>query len=225
MDVPFSASLALDPILPLAQAAYDLTRLPEPWKLIAKIEPDDFGFIAAAAGMTAISFRGTQSHADWLADFDALVIDNPFGAGSVHQGFASVYCRIRASVVAALQHQAGPLIITGHSLGAALATLCAADFARAGWRAIMYTWAGPRVGLPNFADWFDAHVPEAYRIVNMWDVVPRVPSAIHGYKHVGHGVLVNGGFTTDLHHAHSLDLGYKPGLEKITRPIQIAKVA
>jgi triacylglycerol lipase len=38
------------------------------------------------------------------------------------------------------------LWVTGHSLGAALATLAAADFAKEGYQPVVYTMGSPRVG-------------------------------------------------------------------------------
>ena len=68
--------------------------------------------------------------------------------------------------------------ITGHSLGAALATLCAGRYGRAQG---VYTFGSPRVGNENFKQHLDV---EIYRIVNNDDIVPRLPS-LGVYTHVG----------------------------------------
>ena len=68
--------------------------------------------------------------------------------------------------------------MTGHSLGAALATL-AAD--RYGNVQGVYTFGSPRVGDGAFKKNFEV---EAYRIVNNKDIVTRVPPPGR-YKHVG----------------------------------------
>src|SRR5262249_54451343 len=79
---------------------------------------------------------------------------------------------------------AKPVWLTGHSLGAALATLAAARWA-AGHRVQgLYTFGSPRVGNAAFA----ATVPgPCYRFVNNNDVVTRLPppGLFAGYRHVG----------------------------------------
>ena len=68
--------------------------------------------------------------------------------------------------------------MTGHSLGAALATL-AAD--RYGNVQGLYTYGSPRVGDRNFKEDFNVN---AYRFVNNSDIVTKVPPA-GTYLHVG----------------------------------------
>jgi hypothetical protein len=75
----FDPQFTLSTILPLAEAAYDLHKLPEDWKLIAPLEPDDFGFVASREGIISISFRGTEREGEWLEDFDGLAVPNEFG--------------------------------------------------------------------------------------------------------------------------------------------------
>ena len=220
--MPFDLSLALNTFLPLAEAAYDLSKIPAGWKLISQIQTDHFGFVAKdESGRVCISIRGTEKPLEWIEDFDALPV--PDRLGIVHQGFLIAWDKLRDSILAGVSSAlsgAGTvtrLLITGHSLGAALAVLCAAEFAQA--QPLMYTFAGPRVGFPDFADKYDTLVPETYRIVNKWDIVPHLPSLLEGFKHVGHGVQVDGGSTVDVHAAHSLQLSYGPGLRKLSPPI------
>jgi hypothetical protein len=83
---------------------------------------------------------------------------------------------VQNGVKAAAGGGAAPkVIVTGHSLGAGLALLATADLAGAG--AVMYSFAGPRVGDPAFATEFNKQVPAAWRIVNTEDIVTTVPLA------------------------------------------------
>lgn len=223
----FDASFALTQMLPLAEAAYDLKKLPTGWTLISPIEPNNFGFVAEANGTRVISIRGTLSHFEWLENFDALAVESQYGAGRVHQGFQIAYSAIAKSIRAA-QWTAKSLSnvwITGHSLGAALATLCAADFAHRLAEPLVYTFGGPRVGQSDFSTWFDRAIPECYRMVNRWDIVPDLPLA-PGWRHVGQEALLDAGFVADGLTAHSLAAAYGPGLQRfIEHPISLLKVA
>lgn len=69
--------------------------------------------------------------------------------------------------------------VTGHSLGAALATLATADLVNSGAasRAGMYSFAGPRTGDLAFAAEFNRRVAVGWRIVNTEDIVTTVPLA------------------------------------------------
>ena len=228
MAPAFDCGFAISTVVPLCEAAYDLNNLPADWKLVARIEPLDYGFIAQRDSELAIVFRGTEGSkpdAEWFADFDAAPVQNYYGTGTVHRGFQDVYSRIRECVATAYAGQhCESLLISGHSLGAALAVLCAGDLARAGAKPRVYTLAGPRPGWHSFSQWFDGLVPDCFRIVNRWDIVPHLPSSICGAEHVGHGVLVDGGYTLDWHTAHSLPLSYLPGLKRWTEAAT-AKVA
>jgi triacylglycerol lipase len=69
------------------------------------------------------------------------------------------------------------LMITGHSLGGALATLCAIDVAaNSKFHApIVYTIGSPRVGDAAFCNAFNRKVKYSWRIYNEVDLVTRVP--------------------------------------------------
>jgi triacylglycerol lipase len=93
--------------------------------------------------------------------------------------------------VAAELDPSKPCYITGHSLGAALATLVALDVAARldppeNWLRL-YTYAGPRVGDSRFVESFRRLVPNAYRVANLADTVPLLPSSkmAGGFAHVG----------------------------------------
>jgi triacylglycerol lipase len=93
------------------------------------------------------------------------------------------------------------LLITGHSLGGALSALAAPDLLNdvaANLAPIVYTWAEPRVGHPDYVRFFDARVNICYRIVNIWDVVPQIPPVLALYEHEGSSLHIDSGFTLDI---------------------------
>ena len=80
-----------------------------------------------------------------------------------------------------------PLVVTGHSLGGALAVL-AADILNAQGFLIhsVYTFGQPRVGDATFAARYNMTLGQrTFRIVNSNDLVPRLPGWLMGYRHCG----------------------------------------
>uniref|UniRef100_A0AC34FVI6 Fungal lipase-like domain-containing protein n=1 Tax=Panagrolaimus sp. ES5 TaxID=591445 RepID=A0AC34FVI6_9BILA len=78
--------------------------------------------------------------------------------------------------------------VAGHSLGAALASITAASLTATKLitkdQLLLYTFGQPRVGDKAFADAYPSLVPEAYRIVHHWDIIPHLPTAgFMGYTH------------------------------------------
>ena len=178
-----------------------------------------FGFVASRPGAVFVSIRGTETPGEWLCDFEAVPTASQIGTGTVHEGFQKVYEVIRDSALDGLRllNRDDQLFITGHSLGAALAILFANDVVSRTQNLQVCTFAGPRTGLGDFVDSYNTHVPSTLRVVNRWDIVPNVPvpaPPLCLYKHVGSVLAIDGGFTFDLAHAHSLPLSYLPGLKK-----------
>ena len=142
------------------------------------------------------------------------------GRGTVHQGFQVVYEAVRENLRKLVQLKAPgckELLITGHSLGGALSALSAPDLLNdvaANLAPIVYTWAEPRVGHPDFVHFFDTRVNIYYRIANLWDVVPHLPPPLALYEHEGSSLHIDSGFTLDIVHNHVLITGYAPGIIK-----------
>ncbi|KST66833.1 lipase family protein [Mastigocoleus testarum] len=77
------------------------------------------------------------------------------------------------------------VFITGHSLGAGLATFAALHVAtQTKFQPILYTFASPRVAAPNFKEQFTNRNIEYYRIANAEDVVPTLPLANFNFTKV-----------------------------------------
>jgi triacylglycerol lipase len=134
-------------------------------------------------------FRGTEpaSLSDWLTNAKLPLVES--GGGKVHQGFQAGLSEIWQPLLARLsefrRHQ--PLLLAGHSLGGALATLAAAGLHEAGQRVDgLYTFGAPRVGDRAFSACFNHDLQHCtFRLVNNQDLVPHLPPRALGYSHVG----------------------------------------
>jgi len=199
-----------------------LTAMTDPHPAVVAMTKDTriFGLMGrnTATRTAFVSFRGTSDAAEWVADIDAVPDDyEPIsGFGQVHTGFQAVYELVRADIAANLAAAASgcdQILITGHSLGAALAVLAAPDLARNmppnTIEPRLITFAGPRVGVSDFVAKFDALIESCYRVVNFLDIVPYLPPA--PYVHVGAQISVDSGGQVDIGWRHSL-AAYQNGL-------------
>ena len=145
-----------------------------------------------------IACRGTETHelGDILADLKIrrvpACIDCADVPGKVHRGFRGEAYRLWDKVHPDILAQADgghKLWFTGHSLGAAMATLLA-TFAQQTEDALnvagMVTFGSPRVGNREFANFTNETAPEYLRWVNNDDAVTKVPLNLFGnYYHCG----------------------------------------
>lgn len=144
---------------------------------------------AAGAAWAALVFRGTENIQDWL--INARLKMGPWLAGgNVHEGFRDALATVWERVQTALQEVANaPLFLSGHSLGAALATLAASELRASGRLPVAtYTYGSPYVGDAAFGTTLD--LQHLYRVVNDRDVVSTVPPPFPPLlDYVHHGVL------------------------------------
>jgi predicted lipase len=110
----------------------------------------------------------------------------------VHQGFANEQAKTAQAILAAVltllsKHGASSVVVTGHSLGAALALLDSVYLplhVPAGTRVSAITYGMPRVGNAAFANYVDAtHNGMLTHINNKEDPVPILPGKFLGYVH------------------------------------------
>jgi triacylglycerol lipase len=187
---------------------------------------DTQGFVAQNAQTILVAFRGTQPNQpiDWMSDFEASHETWGFPAGTVHKGF---YEALRAvwgiSIVdkeilpARLLNRGDRAVwITGHSLGGALAELCAAQAFFVSHVPIqgVYTFGQPRVGNDAFAHAaFDAYGTRVFRFINNQDIVPRVPFFGMTYRHYG----------TEIFFDHSaVEHDGQPAVENLSAALRLA---
>ena len=111
----------------------------------------------------------------------------------MHTGFLIAYSSFKNTIIpkfAALKRKypLAKTIITGHSLGGALATLAIPDlFEEIKEIDYLYTFGSPRIGNPDFADFISRLFSKrgySARITHNQDLVPHFPKKFMGYKHV-----------------------------------------
>ncbi|GME77741.1 unnamed protein product [Ambrosiozyma monospora] len=170
-----------------------------------------------------IAFQGSSSLLDWILDFSFIPVPfESYGASNglnvnsvtaddpkVHVGFQTAAQNFFDYSISVLQylHEKYPdyeVIVTGHSLGGALASLAGVELYLMGYNPAIVSLAGPKVFSPSLAAWVDevfntndyisklqsqsisAVEPNTYtRITHRGDIVPCVPLVEMGYEHAG----------------------------------------
>ena len=135
---------------------------------------------APATRSAILAFRGTQPESLEDIGIDASALPTPWqGIGLVHTGFSLAFQSLRMGIQQWLDtvvHDRAELLVCGHSLGAALATLAASV-----WKPTkLITIGSPRVGDIKFVESL-ANV-DSHRIVNCCDLATRVPPRLI-YEH------------------------------------------
>jgi triacylglycerol lipase len=153
---------------------------------------DTQAFAAADDRFLVVSFRGTEPRSlqDWITDASTELISGPLG-GKVHAGFYDALANVWQLLDRYVRHLQSQrprmLLVTGHSLGGALAALAVGRWLNAGLPVHgLYTFGQPRTGDNTFARHFNfAFKPYTFRFVNNNDLVTRVPPRSFGYSHLG----------------------------------------
>ncbi|KAJ9060183.1 hypothetical protein DSO57_1033578 [Entomophthora muscae] len=142
-----------------------------------------------------LAFRGTHSNTNWVENvvFSQTSI-NVTPQASVHTGFKNIadamapeFIHILKRLLAKWHYKDYDVVVTGHSLGGAVAQIASIQVHRdlkIGWERVkVITFGQPRVGNLDFARWFNQQPVMYTRVVNENDLVPHVPPIFTGYMH------------------------------------------
>ncbi len=164
--------------------------------------------ILSNSQIVLVVFRGSEGLTgvrDWLNNFQHNLMRSPTSWGGqvlLHHGFYSalnaVYPNIR-SIVKTRRNKSQKIFLAGHSLGGALATLCAYRLQKVDKVPVtgVYVWGIPRVGDQNWsADYFSVLGSKTYRWVKNKDFASNLPivgpylsphgtNELRTYYHVG----------------------------------------
>lgn len=167
----------------------DLFKFPSDGPLLAKTGGPGFLKCRTAFGVCLVGqknlkghsflvFRGTSYLADWLTNAN-FTLARSSNNQPVHAGFSDAFKSIRPQLLSLMPSISGTQIhCIGHSLGGAIASLCAEWIELAYHRKpCLYTFGAPRVGLHGFASTLSKTLssPNIYRVYRRSDVVPYVP--------------------------------------------------
>eukprot|EP00931_Biecheleriopsis_adriatica_P087854 TRINITY_DN62267_c0_g1_i1.p1 TRINITY_DN62267_c0_g1~~TRINITY_DN62267_c0_g1_i1.p1 ORF type:complete len:353 (+),score=45.31 TRINITY_DN62267_c0_g1_i1:96-1061(+) len=165
--------------------AREITDAARTLRVLAKIRGARGGEIEAGfEQVVLVSFRGSQNLPNWIANFTPSLVPLQFEITTedvrVHQGFRGGYLQLREGLKTlfsawGIQQHRALILMVGHSLGGALATLGAYDAASDGFNVHLITMGAPRVGNSGFRHALLARVPCVARFVIDSDVVPRLP--------------------------------------------------
>lgn len=166
-----------------------------------------------------IVFRGSDKSIDWMNNFQLRQQVYPYSDDNTevkfHQGFMSAYFAVRKDLLKAMDTFTGQhVIVTGHSLGGALAIIAALDIqynlgAKRDLSFEVYTFGAPRVGNEAMVESYNRRIPKSYRFVYGWDIVTRIPRTWQGYAHVEEAIQLGSRWTWNFlsrrFSDHSLD--------------------
>ena len=154
------------------------------------------GFTCKWDGWTVICFRGSHGDEDWQDNFTFNKQEMSFNGRrvKVHTGFKTQYYTV--SYYLREKFIMSPkVLVCGHSLGGALASLCALDLKSGNPKmdVTCVTWGSPRVGGRAWAKLFNEMVPDSLRYVYRNDIVCRVPTAWMNFFHVANKIHLDPG--------------------------------
>lgn len=169
----------------------DLTKGFEIIELIVDVQHCLQAFVGVAEDLNAvvIAFRGTQEHSiqNWIEDLFWKQLDLSYPGmpdAMVHHGFYVAYhnTTMRPCVVNAVKRARKiygdlKIMVTGHSMGGAMASLCGLDLTvnHEAPDVQVMTFGQPRIGNAAFASYYSQLVPNTIRITNEHDMVPHLP--------------------------------------------------
>lgn len=142
-----------------------------------------------------VAFRGTDKVTELIEEALTDIVPTVFFpdpslnvAPFFYASEGLIYDDMKAAVLQLLASYPGyQVYFTGHSLGAAVATITLMHmmydnvFANSP-PVVIYTFGSPRVGTYQFAQKFDSLVPNNYRLVHYRDIVAHLPPCNSGFN-------------------------------------------
>ncbi|KAL3917023.1 MAG: hypothetical protein SGPRY_006574 [Prymnesium sp.] len=197
LHLTYFSSAAYCPLPSIADWSCKPCLLADPSFAASPINSSSYGmqaYVGYGSGDIVISFRGSNNLRNWIENLQfAKRSAYPGCKGcEVHDGFFKSWLSVRDGVIKEVTrlyrlHPNARVFLTGHSLGAALAALCAAelDSSQLGISiTAVYTFGQPRVGNAAFVDFYKQRSHVSWRATHWRDPVPHLPFEWMGFKHL-----------------------------------------
>jgi len=139
-----------------------------------------------------ICFRGTpQLNLKAIISYISTIHKKVTYNGSIHKRFYEAYKAVEKDMREYINNlpvnSDTSIMCTGHSLGAAIATIASRELGAVE----LYTFGSPRVGNKTYVEYLcDSNIMH-YRYVNNNDIITVLPFAILGYRHFGDAIYFN----------------------------------
>jgi len=135
-----------------------------------------------------IAFRGSSSILNWIDDAEFLKTAYPECDCEVHSGFYSATINLQGQVFASIdkifsKHPVDNVIVSGHSLGAAIAQIMSMELFVKGVKNSVYNFGQPRTGDHEYAAWSNQVGKILWRFTHHRDPVPHLPPTAFDYRH------------------------------------------
>jgi len=151
------------------------------------------GYIGVLHKTIYVVLRGSNSLENWL--YDLRIYQIPYEYPNceecfVHEGFYEAALGIKNQTISSLTllqnkyHSLSyDIIVTGHSLGAAVGQLLSMELIKEGFSIKHYNYGQPRIGNSNYAKHVNIVIKDMYRITHNRDIVPHIPPSEMNYMH------------------------------------------
>ncbi len=163
-------------------------------EVVPVFEKNIQAYVVFFEDFAVISVRGTDNDfEDILTDIDFVKIPyHELDQSEIHRGFKNAADLLRAVIrntIRLKNWEEKPIYFCGHSLGGAIAQICARDI-MGPWYLypVVYSFGSPRVYTGSK---YPSLVPSPphHRIVNGCDIVPNLPSRSIGFEHTEYNLL------------------------------------
>lgn len=166
-------------------------------ELYNNYEDPVFGSIMENSNAIWISFRGTQTGTDFIQDLkvqqetymdssssgqvEFKLFKNNNLKPLIHKGFMEIYDKFRKEILDTLEKynptKEKPIVVSGHSLGAAISTIVGFDLSQNNYSVVVYNYASPRIGDKTLCELIN-NTLKVFRVVNTADIVPNLPASV-----------------------------------------------
>lgn len=172
----------LDMALTASELVYSKTRVNESTEFVQDRETGTRAAVSIVDDNVVVAFAGSENETDWLKT-NINIASAEYHGTDVHKGFLKSWLAVKEDIFKLTDEflnqtaAGGKLVVTGHSLGGAVATLAALDFQekyQGESKVHVITFGAPHAGTANFASLYDATISYSDRVVTLYDPVPSL---------------------------------------------------
>lgn|GEM_PF-7115408 len=174
-----------------SKLAYSDGPFPLGWKLVNMLPSADVQCLVIPSPVcTVFAFRGTDDISKWIMDAKVAFFNTGRNGEKCHLGFHEAVAAIAPVLDPIAAQSTLPIIVTGHSAGAAMARQYVRRLALGGVMAAhSITFGEPRSFNRVGAKIYDALGIPTWRVIDEDDIVCRIPWRFGLYRHTGNSAF------------------------------------